>query len=117
MPDRMNILFIECDSMDGRVMGCMNHPAVSTPNMNRLAEQGVLFQNAYCNSPQCCPSRASRWSGKHIHEVEAWNNYKGLSENDRTYVKDLEDAAGAAVDLAPAGWSCVRSRPSGVVHP
>jgi arylsulfatase K len=87
-----NILFIECDSMDGRIMSCMDHPAVHTPNMDALAQRGVLFRNAYCNSPQCCPSRASRWSGKHNHVIEAWNNYKGIEEGDRTYVSDLEAA-------------------------
>ncbi len=88
----MNILFIECDSMDGRIMGCMDHRAAYTPNMDDLAERGVLFRNAYCNSPQCCPSRASRWSGKHNHVIEAWNNYKGIEPGDRTYVSDLESA-------------------------
>ncbi len=87
-----NILFIECDSMDGRIMGCMDHPAAHTPNMDAFAERGVLFRNTYCNSPQCCPSRASRWSGKHNHVIEAWNNYKGLENGAQTYVSDLEDA-------------------------
>jgi arylsulfatase K len=89
---RKNILFIECDSMDGRIMGCMDHPAAHTPNMDALARRGVLFRNTYCNSPQCCPSRASRWSGKHNHVIEAWNNYKGIEEGDQTYVSDLEAA-------------------------
>ena len=87
-----NILFIECDSMDGRIMSCMGHPAAYTPNIDALANRGVLFRNTYCNSPQCCPSRASRWSGKHNHVIEAWNNYKGLEEGARTYVSDLEAA-------------------------
>ena len=87
-----NIFFIECDSMDGRIMSCMNHPAAQTPNMDALAARGVLFKNTYCNSPQCCPSRASRWSGKHNHVIEAWNNYKGIEDGDRTYVSDLEAA-------------------------
>ena len=78
--------------MDGRVMGCMDHPAAHTPNMDALAERGVLFRNTYCNSPQCCPSRASRWSGKHNHQIEAWNNYKGIEEGARTYVSDLQSA-------------------------
>jgi arylsulfatase K len=86
-----NIVFIQSDSMDGRVMGCMGHSAAYTPNFDRLAGEGVLFANAYCNSPQCCPSRASMWSGKYTHEVEGWNNHKGLAETDRTFRMDLED--------------------------
>lgn len=78
--------------MDGRAMGCAGHSAVQTPHLDRLAEQGAFFRNAYCNSPQCCPSRASRWSGKHTHVIEGWNNHKGLEPGDRTYVSDLEGA-------------------------
>lgn len=90
--DRPNILFIESDSMDGRVMGCMGHEAAHTPNMDRLAERGVLFARAYCNSPQCCPSRASMWSGRYVHQVGAWNNYRGLESNAGTWEERLSDA-------------------------
>ena len=92
MPAKPNIVLIECDSMDGRVMSCMKHLAAFTPNIDQLAERGVMFRNAYCNSPQCCPSRASRWSGRHIHEVEAWNNHKGLEPGSETYLTHLENA-------------------------
>ena len=87
-----NIILIECDSMDGRVMGCAGHPLAATPHLDSMAEQGVVFQNTYSNSPQCCPARASRWSGRHVHEIGAWNNYQGMPCDDPTYLKDLEDA-------------------------
>jgi len=87
-----NIIFIECDSMDGRAMGCMGLPAAHTPNFDRLAARGVLFRNAYTNSPQCCPSRSSMWSGKQLHNCEGWNNHKGLEPNDPTFQNDLEAA-------------------------
>jgi arylsulfatase K len=70
----------------------MDHPAAHTPNMDRLAERGVLFTNTYCNSPQCCPSRASMWSGRYVHQVEAWNNYKGIEPTDPTWRTHLDDA-------------------------
>ena len=57
MRAKPNILFIHCDSMDGRVMGCMDHPAAHTPNLDRPAERGVLFRNTYSNNPLCWPSR------------------------------------------------------------
>lgn len=92
MPAKPNIVLIECDSMDGRVMSCLRHLAAYTPNLDQLAERGVVFRNAYCNSPQCCPSRASRWSGRHIHEIEAWNNHKGIEPGAPTYLTHLENA-------------------------
>jgi len=94
MSEGPNIVLIMCDSMDGRVMGCMDHPAMAhaTPNMDRLAEEGVLFSNTYSNSPLCVPSRASMWSGKYVHHCEAWNNFKGLEEDTPTFQTRLEDA-------------------------
>ncbi len=89
---RPNIIFVQTDSHDGRIMGCMGHPAMgrATPNMDALAERGVLFTNAYCNSPICCPSRASMWSGLFTHHCEGWNNYKGLEPADPTFRTQLE---------------------------
>ena len=83
----MNIVFIQCDSMDGRMMGVMNHPAMknATPNMDGLAKKGVFFANTYCNNPICCPSRASMWSGQFTHNCEGWNNYKGLEADTPTF--------------------------------
>ena len=82
-PKRRNILLIHTDSWDGRIMGCMGHPAMAraTPNIDALARRGVLFRNAYCNSPICCPSRASMWSGLHTHHCEGWNNHKFANAN------------------------------------
>jgi arylsulfatase K len=90
---RPNIVFIHTDSLDGRIMGCMGHRAMvrATPNLDRLAAQGVLFRNAYCNSPVCCPSRSSMLSGLYTHHCEGWNNYKGLSDGDPTFLDQLQD--------------------------
>jgi arylsulfatase K len=90
-----NIVFIECDSMDGRVMGCMGHPAMAraTPNLDALAQRGVLFSQTYCNNPICCPSRASMWSGQYTHHCEGWNNFKGLEPDTPTF-RDALDRAG-----------------------
>lgn len=90
---RPNIIFIESDSMDGRIMGCAGHPAAYTPNMDRLAGRGALFLNTYCNSPQCCPSRASMWSGQHTHQIEGWNNYKGIEKGTPTFRTHLDQAS------------------------
>jgi len=91
---RANILFIQCDSMDGRVMGCMGHPAMrrATPHLDALAAGGVLFGNTYSNNPICVPSRASMWSGQWTHHCEGWNNYKGLESDAATFRTRLDEA-------------------------
>lgn len=54
-----NVLLIAVDDLNDWI-GCMGgHPQAQTPNMDRLAERGVLFTNAHCQSPVCNPSRAS----------------------------------------------------------
>lgn len=89
---RKNICLIQFDSWDGRVLGGTGHAAVknATPNCDRLAGQGVLFRNAYCSHPICCPSRANMWAGKYTHHLESWNNYKGLEPGVPTFKDRLE---------------------------
>jgi len=60
---RPNVLFIAIDDLNDWV-GCLGgHPDVKTPNLDRLAERGVLFTNAHCSAPACNPSRASLLTG------------------------------------------------------
>lgn len=60
---RPNFLFIVIDDLNDYV-GCLGgHPDAKTPHIDALAESGILFTNAHCNSPVCNPSRASLWTG------------------------------------------------------
>ena len=54
-----NILFIMADQMAGPALPCYGHPLVKAPHLTRLANEGVVFESAYCNSPLCAPSRFS----------------------------------------------------------
>lgn len=63
--ERPNVLFIICDDLNDSVEGMGGHPQARTPNVDRLAEQGVMFTNAHNPQPWCAPSRASLWSGLH----------------------------------------------------
>jgi arylsulfatase A-like enzyme len=58
-----NVLFMCIDDLNDWV-GCLGgHPDVKTPNLDRLADRGVLFTNAHCSAPACNPSRASLMTG------------------------------------------------------
>ena len=60
---RPNVIFIAVDDLNDW-LGCMGgHPNAKTPNLDRLASEGVLFTNAHCQAPLCGPSRASLMSG------------------------------------------------------
>jgi arylsulfatase K len=102
-----NIVFIHAESMDGRKMGCMGHPALrnATPNMDRLASEGVLYRNAYTNCPVCNPSRASMWTGKYPNYRDCWNNHEGLRDGVRTYQDTLNTAGYRTRAIGPIDYA------------
>jgi len=69
-----NLLYIISDQHSASVLGCYGDPLVETPNLDRLAKSGVIFENAYCPSPICVPSRMSILSGKYPNDIEVWTN-------------------------------------------
>jgi choline-sulfatase len=69
-----NLLFIMSDEHNKRVLGCHGHPLVKTPHLDRLAEGGTRFSDAYTNCPICVPARASFATGRYVHEVRCWDN-------------------------------------------
>jgi len=58
-----NILFIMADQLAAAFLPIYGHRLVQTPNISRLADQGVVFENAYSNSPLCAPARATVMNG------------------------------------------------------
>ena len=58
-----NIVFVMADQLSAKALPFHGHPVVKASTLSRLAAEGVVFENAYCNSPLCGPSRTSMMSG------------------------------------------------------
>lgn len=69
-----NLLVLLSDEHNKRMLGISGHSHVQTPNLDKLATQGTLFENAYCNSPICVPSRAILATGRYNSEIGYWDN-------------------------------------------
>ena len=64
---RPNIVFILIDDLRWDELGIAGHPFINTPNIDRIAREGVLFRNAFMTTPLCSPSRASFLTGQYAH--------------------------------------------------
>ncbi|HEX7043061.1 MAG TPA: alkaline phosphatase family protein [Burkholderiales bacterium] len=70
-----NFLFIMADQLRADYLGCAGHPSIQTPHLDRLAEEGVRFTSAFCQSPVCGPSRMSFYTGRYmINHGSTYNN-------------------------------------------
>jgi choline-sulfatase len=81
MRERPNLLIIMSDQHAQRVTGCYGDPVVETPNIDRLARNGVVFDNAYCPSPICLPSRMSALTGRYPSHQNCWTNTDYLASD------------------------------------
>ena len=87
-----NILFILVDQMTPFLTGPYGQRAAITPNIDRLARGGVVFDNAYCNAPLCVPSRMSMFSGRLPNAIESWDNASELKAETPTMMHHLRRA-------------------------
>jgi len=99
MTDRPNLLFLFSDQHTQRVAGCYGAAPGLTPNLDGLAQEGVIFDNVYCPSPLCVPSRMSMLTGRHPFEQECWTNDDYLRSDAPTWLHAL-GAAGYRPVLA-----------------
>lgn len=85
---KTNILFITSDQQHYNTIG-KNNPEISTPNLDRLANEGMLFNRAYTVNPTCTPTRATLLTGKYPSQHGAWTLGTKLPESEHTVCEDF----------------------------
>lgn len=84
-----NVLVLKSDEHNPMVSSPYGHPVVRTPNMQRLARMGSLYEAAYCASPLCLPSRSAYMSGRYVHEIQAYSNCSAIRSDHPSYGREL----------------------------
>lgn len=110
---KTNIVFVVADDLSP-TLGCYQsagagdraaEPSTApTPTIDRLAKQGVLFEQAFCTSPSCSPSRASMLTGRYPHQLAEGTNLWGTLPDRYPNVVNLLEKAGYNVGLTGKGW-------------
>jgi len=83
MDEKLNVLFIITDALRVDHLGCYGNPIVNTPNIDKLASEGVRFRNYFCTNPICMPNRATLATG-------VYPNVHGVRSNGINLHKDRE---------------------------
>jgi len=87
--ERPNLVFILGDNHNAQTMGCNGHPFIQTPGMDRLAREGILFENAFNTTSLCSPSRASILTGAYAHRHGVKNNHTPWTGQMETFLARL----------------------------
>ena len=69
--EHLNFVFFLADDISHDDLGCYGHPSIKTPNIDRLAQSGMRFDNAYLTTSSCSPSRCSIITGRYPHNTGA----------------------------------------------
>lgn len=89
---RPNIVVIQADQMAAQALGAYGDTAAITPHIDRLAEQGAVFDRAYCNTPLCAPSRASMMTGRMPSDLACYDNGADFAASVPTFAHHLRAA-------------------------
>jgi arylsulfatase A-like enzyme len=91
-----NLLFIATDEQRFDTLACYGNTRIEMPNLNRLAAESCVVEEAYCTQPVCTPARGSYLTGLYPHAHGAWNNNIALNADARCLPELLAPEAGYA---------------------
>ncbi len=120
-PDRPNIIFIMADDMGYGDLGCYGQTVIQTPNIDRMAAEGVRFTDCYAGSTVCAPSRSVLMTGQHTGHTTVRGNFgkfgvTGLAGGEGRVPLEENDVTVAEV-LKTAGYTTGMSGKWGLGEP
>lgn len=86
-----NFLIIMSDQHNSKFLGNNGGYPVKTPNLDKLAKQGVTFNSTYCGNPLCVPSRMSFLTGRDCSDIKVWSNKCRLNSNIPTFAHHMSN--------------------------
>ena len=89
---RPNIILIIGDDISWNDFGCYGHPSIRTPNIDRLAKEGIQFTNTFLTASSCSPSRCSIITGRYPHNTGAAELHTPLPLNQLPFPLVLKEA-------------------------
>ena len=92
MPRRPNLLLLMADQHRADILGCAGDPVVATPNIDRLAAEGVRFDHVYCQGPLCMPARASLLTERYVRDHGVFENDSQVDLGTPTFLTALREA-------------------------
>lgn len=102
--DRPNILFLIADDASRNSFGAYGAKYVETPHFDRLAEEGVLFTNAYNNNPKCAPARACLVTGRYSWQLEEATNHNPILSDKWEFYPYILEENGYFMGFTGKGW-------------
>ncbi len=98
--EKPNIIWLMAEDI-GQDIECYGMPAVKTPNLNKLAEGGMMFTNCFCTNPICSPSRSAMMTGTHQLKINAHHHRSNRDVPLPSGIKPF------TYHLRKAGYTCI----------
>ncbi len=101
---KANFLILMSDNHSWNHLGCYGDNLVQTPTIDKVAQEGIRFTEAYCSAPSCTPARAAMLTGQDIWRLGEGANLWGRLPAEYEVYPDLLEKAGYLVGIEGKGW-------------